>query len=359
MSTSKLFLKFIPYYFSMVKARFRKIITWAFVVILAGGLVVGGYIGYKTYAAASKVAQTNNPISLISSFTRSSLESTDGVTNILIAGNSADDSGHSGAALTDSIMIVSINQNTKRVTLISVPRDLWVYMPGYDYGKINAAYPYGGMDLLEKVIEENLGIRCHYNLLVNYTALKEAVDAVGGIDITIASSDSRGIYDSSVDYTTGGALVSLTNGTHHLTGQQALNLARARGSGYGSYGYEQSDFTRTQYQQQILLALAAKASSKSVIANPLAAGTIISSLGSNISTNLTLGQMETLYSDYKDSAAAVAQITLSNVNGQNLLTNYTSSDGQSALIPAAGLDNFTAIQSALKAITEPLTTSEN
>lgn len=337
--------------------RLRKTILWLFIGTLLAGIGAGGYLGYKAYAAASKVAATSNPIKLAASFTRSSLESTDGITKILIAGNSADDTGHSGAALTDTIMIVSINKNTDHVTLTSVPRDLWVYIPGYGYGKINAAYAYGGMDLLEEVIETHLGVHCHYNSLVNYTALKEAIDAVGGIDITVASSDTRGLYDSSVDYTTGEALVSLTNGTHHLDGQQALNLARARGSGYGSYGYVQSDFTRTQYQQQILLALRTKASNASVIANPIAAGKIISSLGSNVSTNLTLGQMQTVYSDYKDSKVDVTRVTLNNVNGQNLLANYTSSNGQSALIPAAGLDNFTAIQDALKTIIEQSTTT--
>lgn len=337
--------------------RLRKAILWLFIGILLAGVSAGGYLGYKAYAAASKVAATSNPIALAASFTRSSLESTDGVTNILIAGNSADDIGHSGAALTDSIMVVSINKNTNHVTLTSVPRDLWVYIPGYGYGKINATYAYGGMDLLEEVIETNLGVHCNYNSLVNYTALKEAIDAVGGIDITVASSDARGLYDSSVDYTTSEALVNLTNGTHHLDGQQALNLARARGNGYGSYGYAQSDFTRMQYQQQILLALLTKASNASVIANPIAAGKIISSLGSNISTNLTLGQIQTVYSDYKDSKVDVTQVTLNNVNGQNLLANYTSGDGQSALIPAAGFDDFTAIRSALKSIIEQPTTT--
>jgi LCP family protein required for cell wall assembly len=342
----------------ILRPRLRKVVIWLFVGILVGGIGVGSYLGYKAYAAASKVTQTSNPIKLISSFTRSSLDSTDGITNILIAGNSADDTGHSGAALTDSIMVVSINQTTKHATLISVPRDLWVYIPGYGYHKINAAYPYGGMDLLEMVIEQNLGIHCHYNVLVNYTALKEAVDAVGGIDVDIASSDSRGLYDPSIDYTTGGALVNLTNGTHHLTGQQALNLARARGDSYGSYGYAQSDFTRTYYQQQILLALRTKASSASVIANPIAAGNIIASLGDNISTNLTLGQMETLYNDYKKSSANITQVTLNDVDGKNLLASYTSSDKQSALIPAAGLDNFTVIQGTLKTIINQATTSE-
>lgn len=336
----------------------RKSVLWLFVAILVGGIGIGGYLGYKAYAAAAKVTNTSNPIALVSSFTRSNLDSTDGVTNILIAGNSADDTGHSGAKLTDSIMIVSINQSTKKVTLVSVPRDLWVYIPGYGYHKINAAYAYGGMSLLEEVIEDNLGIHSHYSVLVNYSALKEAVDAVGGIDVTIASSDARGLYDPSIDYTTNGPLVNLTNGTHHLTGQQALNLARARGDSYGSYGYAQSDFTRTQYQQQILLALFKKASSKTVIANPIAAGKIITSLGSNVTTDLTLGQMETLYNDYKNvSTSNITQVTLNNVNGTNLLRSYTSSDNQSTLIPAAGLDNFTVIQSTLQSIIQAAATT--
>ncbi len=332
---------------------FRGIIS-----LLVIGVATVSYIGYRTYAAASKVASTNNPIKLVASFTRTNLESTDGVTSLLIAGNSTDDAGHSGAALTDSIMIVSINQTTKKATIISVPRDLWVNIPGYGYAKINAAYPYGGMSLLKTVIKTNLGIHCNYSMLVNYTALKDAVDAVGGIDVTIASSDARGLYDPSIDYTTGEALVNLTNGIHHLGGQQALNLARARGDSYGSYGYAQSDFTRTQYQQQILLALYKKATTAGVIANPIAAGKIISSLGGNVTTDLSLGQMETLYNDYKKTNVSTTQVTLNNVNGQNLLANYTSSNGQSALIPAAGIDNFTAIQATLQSIIAPSTSTQ-
>lgn len=339
--------------------RIRKVILWLFVGILFSGIGIGSYLGYKAYAVASKVANTSNPLKLIASFTRSDLESTDGITNVLIAGNSTDDIGHSGAALTDSIMIASINQTTKQVTLVSVPRDLWVNIPGHGYAKINAVYPYGGMDLLKEVIETNLGIHCNYNLLVNYTALKDAVDAVGGIDVTVASSDSRGLFDPSIDYTTGGALVNLTNGTHHLTGQQALNLARARGDSYGSYGYTQSDFTRTQYQQQIVLALGTKAKSTSVITNPIAAGKIIASLGSNISTNLTMGQMETLYNDYKKVSISITNVTLNSVNGQNLLANYNASNGQSALIPSAGFDNFTDIQNTIKTILEQPSTANS
>ncbi len=78
---------------------------------------------------------------------------------------------------------------------------------------------------------------------------------MGGIDLTIKSTDRRGLYDPNIDWTTKGPLVKLTNGPHHLSGRQALNLARARGDAYNSYGFAGSDFDRTENQRKMLVAL--------------------------------------------------------------------------------------------------------
>ena len=98
-------------------------------------------------------------------------------------------------------------------------------------------YPSGGMGQLEQVVEENFGIAINYYALIDYSAFRDAVNAVGGIDVTIASSDPRGLYDPNIDYTTHGPLVKLTNGVHHLNGQQALDLVCARGDSANSYGF--------------------------------------------------------------------------------------------------------------------------
>src|SRR6266542_5333912 len=125
-----------------------------------------------------------------------------GRVNILLAGNSADDPGHGGAELTDSIMLLSLNTKDKTGYIMSIPRDLYVNIPGNDYAKINETYPdgkrqnfnedgyaNGGMGLLEKVVAQNFGVTPNYYALVNYTALQQAVNAVGGITVTVTSTD--------------------------------------------------------------------------------------------------------------------------------------------------------------------------
>ncbi len=332
--------------------------------VLLIGIVSASWVGWKLYRDTAKVTGNSNPLQLLSVFTPVQLKQTNGRTSILLAGYSVDDAGHAGAALTDSIMVLSYDQKDKSATIISIPRDLWVNIPGFGYSKINAAYedgqnehfsqsgyPNGGMGLLEEVIQQNFDIQFNYYTVIDYTAFEAAVDAVGGIDVNIQSPDSRGIYDPNIDYTTGGPLVNLTNGLLHLSGQQALDLARARGDAYGSYGFPQGDFNRTMYQQVMLLALKDKASSTDIIANPLKIGKLADSIGNNVQTDLKINEMETLYADSKKvSSSNIKTITLNNINGQNLLSDYLTSDGQQALIPSAGISDYTAIQSAINSL---------
>ncbi|HET8709569.1 MAG TPA: LCP family protein [Candidatus Saccharimonadales bacterium] len=288
-----------------------------------------------------------------------------GRVNILLAGNSVDDPGHQGASLTDSIMIVSIDTKDNRAFLMSVPRDLWVNIPGgYGYHKINTAYTYGqqehfheagypdgGMGLLEKVIEQNLGIDLNYNVLINYNALKQAVDAVGGVDVTIRSDDPRGLYDPNIARVDGGPL-KLSNGKHHLDGQTALNFARARGDSYYSYGFPGSDFDRTAHQRQLLVALKAKAFSSGVIANPLKVSSLMDALGANVKTDMTLSEVRRLIQIGQNiDNKHIKSVSLNDADGKNLLASYRSPSGESALIPAAGIDDYTDIQRFIHKLT--------
>src|SRR5581483_2990394 len=212
-----------------------------------------------------------------------------------------DDPGHQGANLTDSIMLVSIDTQNHTAYMLSIPRDLYVNIPGFGYAKINEAYPdgqsesfsqpgypAGGMGLLEEVVSQKFGIPIDYYALVNYSAVRDAVNAVGGITVTIDSPDGE-LYDPNRDYATGGPLVSLTNGTHTLNGEQALDLARARGdpSPYGEpIGFEQSDFQRTADQRMMLVALESKANALSVVTNPIKMGELFDTMGNNVQTDL-------------------------------------------------------------------------
>lgn len=295
----------------------------------------------------AKLTGNKNPFAVLGAFQRAPLKNENGRVNVLVAGNSADDEGHNGAKLTDSIMILSIDTRKKNAMMLSVPRDMWVAIPGEGHSKINTAYTYGGMDTLVDVIETNLDLPIHYTALVNYGAFKDAVDAIGGIDITIKSDNPKGIYDSSLDWTsrTCCALAKYPNGPVSLNGQQALNLARARGEGTGSYGFN-ADFTRTEHQRLMLLGIRDKALKSSTLSNPLKISNLVSAVGKNVTTDLQLKEIQTLYSYAKE--IDVNKIDSYNINylkgeTETMLANYTSPDGQSALIPAAGIDNYSEI----------------
>lgn len=326
------------------KRKFKKFMKILGILVLLAALALGG-IFYKDIA---KLTGNKNPLSLFGAFTPARLNNENGRVNVLVAGNSADDLGHDGAQLTDSIMVLSLDTHNDTALMLSIPRDLYVQIPGFGHAKINEAYPDGGMDLLQKVVENDLGIPIHYQVLVNYSAFRDLVNAVGGITITIDSPDPRGIYDPSLDYTTRNccALAKYPNGPVTLDGKQALNLARARGDAYGSYGYPGTDFTRTEYQRKMLLAIKDKASSPSVIANPFKVVKLIDAVGNNVRTNLQVDEIETLYSYMKNIPDnKIDSYNINTLKGDNttMLANYTTPTGQSALIPAAGIDDFTAI----------------
>ena len=318
-------------------------------------LLAGLWFGFKFYKDIAKLTGNNNPLSLLGAFHPVPLHNQNGRVNILVAANSADDPGHNGANLTDSIMVLSVNTKKNTALILSVPRDLWVEIPGQGHAKINSVYPNGGMDKLQSVVQDNLGLTIDYQALVNYGAFRDLVNAVGNIKITVKSDDPRGIYDPDLDYTTRHccALAKYPNGPVTLDGKQALNLARARGDAYGSYGYDQSDFTRTMYQREMLIAIKDKASSSSVIANPFKVSSLLDAVGNNIKTNLQVNEIQTLYTYMKKiDDSKIDSYNINSLKGKNttMLQNYTSPDGQSALVPEAGIDDFSDIQTQIQKI---------
>lgn len=322
-------------------------------------LLIVGWVGGKFLWNAHKLFG-GNILGILSS-TKLKGED-DGRVNILLAGNSADDAGHNGGRLTDSIMLVSIDTRNNKAFMLSIPRDLWVKVPGDGHQKINGAYvvgeeagfsrdgyPEGGMGALEQIISQDFDIPIHYYALINYNAMKQAVDAVGGVDFTVKSEDPRGLFDPNIDWTTRKPLVKLSNGTHHLNGQAALDLARARGDAYNSYGFAGSDFTRTENQRKLLIALKNKAISAGVLANPAKLSSLMDAIGNNVQTDFKINEVRRLYDIMKKIGNNnIQSLGLNDVNGESLLASYTSPMGQSALIPAAGVDDFSEIQAFIR-----------
>lgn len=336
--------------------------TAAALAVLA--LLFGGWMGWQFFENSQKVF--GGDANLLGFLNSKKLRGEDrGQVNILLAGVSTDDPDHAGAALADSIMMVSLDTKSNKAVMFSIPRDLWVEIPGYGYSKVNATtaygdqdkfsqsgYPPAGMGLLAKTINNHFEMPIDYYAKVNYGAFRDAVNAVGGIEVNIQSTDKRGLYDPNISKAEGGPL-KLANGVQKLDGQTALNLARARGNPPGDgrfpYGFERSDFTRTQHQRQMLLALKEKGSSSSVISNPLKIGELFDVVGKNLKTDFEPSEIRRLYDLNKQvKTSDIASLSLNDINGKNLLASYRTPEGQSALIPAAGISDFSDIQLAIK-----------
>ena len=338
----------------------KKIFKRSMLIVLFLAIITGGFFVYKNLSVINKVFHGNliTDVQLLFSTTKLSGEST-GRVNILLAGyqGSASDEG----PLTDSIMVVSLDTQNNTAFTISIPRDLWVNVPGIGHEKINAAntnttfnqtgYFNGGMGQLQQVVEQKLGIPINYYALIDYTAFKDAVNAVGGITVNIQSPDPRGLYDPNVDKVHGGP-VKLSDGPVKLNGLSALALALARGDSPYSYGFPLSDIDRTTHQRQMLIALEQKATTAGVLSNPITISKLVSTLGNNVTTNLTLP-------DVLQAAKLAKKVNTTNIKsyglsygGTNpLLMSYLAPDGEDALIPKAGLDNFSQIQQYYKQLT--------
>jgi LCP family protein required for cell wall assembly len=333
-------------------SRKRKV-TLSILAILFIGFGVGTWYGSQLLGNLDKVFHGNVLSDAKALFTTTQLKGeANGRVNILLAGDSADDPDHAGADLTDSIMVLSINTRNHTGFMLSIPRDLWVNIPGMSDQKINAAnnvtnfsqpgYPSGGMGQLQEIVQTDLGIPIDYYALIDYTAFKDAVDAVGGININIQSSDPRGLFDA---YTN----LKLPNGPVTLTGQEALDLARARGDdadGDTSYGFPLSDYNRTQHQRQMLVALGQKAGTVGVLANPIKVTHLFDAFGNNVQTNLNLQDALRFVQITKGIKLASLKSSTYTDSGPNpLLTPYTNpSSGEEALAPTAGVDDFSQLQ---------------
>lgn len=340
----------------------QKIIKRSAMVLAAIVFVIGALLVVKLVLASAKVFNGN----VLGFFDSTKLRGEDeGRVNILVAGTSEDDIDHDGADLTDSIMLLSIDTKNNTGFTVSIPRDLWVnygescaaglsgkinavYQCGNDNNFNEDGYARGGMGLLEKVVSKNFGIPIHYYGKINYTAFKDAVNAVGGITIQVDSDDPRGIYDPNIMPRDGGP-VRLKNGPQKLDGIHALALARSRNVA-GGYGMARGDFDRTTYQRKMLLALKEKGLSAGVLSNPSKVGSLFDAAGDNVKTNFQPNEVRRLYELAKlIDNSKIQSIDLASEE-INLVTTGNVS-GQSIVRPYSGLTDYGDIKLFFKKLT--------
>ena len=231
--------------------RGRPRITWKRVVLgLLAALVAWLLLSFIVFLISAS-SQSGGVPSDAESALASGSNMLFGADNVLVIGTDQRPAGtHEGGANTqdagsrsDTLMLWRIGGGVSR--RLSIPRDTLVSIPGHGTNKINAAYAFGGPALTIKTVEQLTGIKINHVIIINFANFPKFIDAIGGVDVKtgrICSNISGGAKN-------GGFTLNLRPGTHHLTGIQALTLARTRENACNAAS---NDLTREGYQQQIL-----------------------------------------------------------------------------------------------------------
>ncbi|MBR1816985.1 MAG: LCP family protein [Lachnospiraceae bacterium] len=181
------------------------------------------------------------------------------IINILLIGQDAREG--QGIQRADTIILCSINKSTHTVALTSIMRDMYVSIPGYGSNRINAAFAFGGIDLLDQTIEENLGIRIDGNALVDFGSFMEAMTVVGDLDIELTAEEAEYLNQHPELGTTDEVAVEVWNlheGVNTLNAGQVLGYSRIRHVG-------NSDWDRTNRQRNVIMAVIDKIKSGHLI----------------------------------------------------------------------------------------------
>ncbi len=347
--------------------RRRKLIKWIIVAILLLLLAGGVYVGIKAVLASNSVFNGD----IFGLVQHKKLKQDDGGrTNILIFGTSEDDPGHEAAWLTDSIMVLSVNQETKDAYMVSIPRDLEVQygqpcLSGYA-GKINGVYgcnyedgenEEAGAKALMKQVSSVTGLEIPYYAHVNYSVVRDIVKALGSITVTIeGSGGAPGVMDSNFDWKCKGGnayasratmikncppnghFIDYPNGPAELDAEHALYLAQARGDIQPTYGLGNSNFDREQNQQKIIVAIKDKALSTGTLTNVGKVTGLIDAVGNNLRTNFETTEIRTLM----DLAQGIPNESIQRINllDEKILTASAQ--------PVRGKFDFTDLRAFIK-----------
>lgn len=346
------------------------------IILIIVFLLIAGVVAVYFYLndTIAKVTDGGSLLGLIFSDPDTPLkQDSNGRTNMIIFGTegySMDDPNYDGGFLTDSMMLLSVNQETGNAKAVSLPRDLKAPTACTGTGKFNEIYyceyaksknEQAAAQKLADAFTEVLGVEVHYKIHANWDAVVKIVDAIGGIDVvfttkgqgwdgeevTIETTSNKGLRDMDshhhiyIDYPNGQVI--------HLDGAAALAVARVRNA-YGGWGAANGNFNREVFQQRILEAIVKKAK----------AGNVVGDLGAVLQIKSAIG--DNLRTDFKDTEIKTALKVASTVDMKNLesISLYSTDDKPAALmttgminnisyvLPTAGVGNYSAIKTYMK-----------
>jgi LCP family protein required for cell wall assembly len=293
---------------------------------------VAGGLSYFLPAAQLALASTGqviriptpSPTDIFTSPSSSPTASPSAVTGaftVLLLGSDDDSKFIGDHVLTQSMILVRVIPSTKQVTMLSIPRDLYVHLSTGGYGKIDGAYSYGGPGAAMATVSQDFGVHIDDYIWIGLLGLIKLIDAIGGIDVVTSHPVLDDFYPQDVfsrdPY--GYRRVAVLAGPQHLDGTHAMEYVRSR------HGDLASDFGRSQRQQQVLLAIRQKAKQLAPEDIPQIAQAIGGELKTSISvTRVT--EMLPLASSF-DDPNAIRQIVL--------LPPYTHGGGPGGSVTAS------------------------
>ena len=239
---------------------------------------------------------------------------------VLLLGS--DDDGKNKSPLTQSMILVRVDPATKHVTMLSIPRDLWVPLSTGGSAKIDAAYAYGGPAAAMATVERNFHVHIDEYAWVGLKGLIKLIDLLGGVDLFITNPVLDDAYPDDINggFLYGYKTVAVLPGAQHLDGSRALQYVRSRHNDING------DFGRSARQQQVLLAIKAKASTLNAADLP----DIVDALKGNFKTSMGLDRVRSLLGVATNfDLANIKQVVLY----VPLYTSYGQISGQSVILP--------------------------
>ena len=334
----------------------KKVVKRILLLLLLIGLIAGGYLGFKALQASSSIFQGN----LFSILQSKPLKmDANGRTNVLVFGTSGsiDDENHPGANLTDTLLVLSVDQNKKNAYMVSLPRNLYIEygdtcLEG-NSGKINSMYEcftdgnrddvseLTGAKALQEKVGEVTGLDLQYYAHINWAVVVGAIDAIGGVAVDVQGDGSCGTSKYAViDYNMD---ISYSAGLQQMSGEEALRFSRARGAA-GGCGLGRGDFDRQVNQQKVLKAMREKAASAETLTNLGKVTGLVDALGKNLRTSFETSEIQTLMSLANNIPSDKIQtIDLKEPTNELIVGDMIS--GSSIQVPRGGTYDYSEITS--------------
>jgi len=228
---------------------------------------------------------------------------------------------------TDTLMLFHLEPNARHIAILSIPRDLYVEIPGHGQARINTAYAWGeqegtgGLALARQTVSATLGIPVQHAVLLDFHAFVTLIDAIGGVDVDVPCAISDPTYP---DSGTGYDPFYLPAGQHHLDGATVLKYARTRATPDG-------DFDRTARQRELVLAVRDRVTSLDLLPGLIVQSPQLwSALQTAFETDLTLGEIVDLA--VVASRTPTDQIVTAGID-QTYTHSWTTPGGAQVLIP--------------------------